>query len=96
MTIATKLNARPAPPLPVNKHVTLDEPMISITFGSYGAQFILPWGTGVKVMNLMREATAVKSEYTDGQVVWHKAAKVDLVLQSFEPEKVAQVLMSGD
>ena len=76
--------------------IDLEKPMLRVTFGGYGAEFILPWEDGVQLLRLMRDAVSVMNKYSDGKTVWSRSDTTAITVTAFPPEAQAHVLMSGN
>lgn len=77
------------------KRLDLEQPMMRLNFGGYGADFVLPWEQGVQVLNLMRENTAIISCYDNGKSAWKYRKDSIITATAFSPDELAQILMSG-
>ena len=78
------------------KKMQLEEPMMKVNLGGWGVEYILPWNDAVQVLTLMRGAIRVESEYKDSMHTWKRHKGDAIKAESFSPEQVAQVLMSGE
>lgn len=74
--------------------ITLEEPMIKLTFG-YGTIYMIPWDEGIQIMNLMKHAVPIISKYdtTTSKQVYSRSNISGCAVEALPPENTAQVLM---
>lgn len=77
------------------KNLDLEQPMLRLNFGGYGEDILLPWKTGIAVLNLLRDSIRIQQSYADGETKWVIKKDRATTATSFTPEETAQLLMTG-
>ena len=73
------------------------KPVLRLTFG--GTNYVLPWETGVQILNLMKDAIQVQQKYESGvgYVGWvNVVVGSEVTATAFSPAEQAQLMMGGD